>query len=411
MRRFGLAFLAAACLWHAVALCMAGERASAGTSGELAELEWLVAYAPERLELRRQLAAAYEERGLLEEAVAQHLAILVRAPGDEAARGRVDTLVAQRMPAWLPKAAEEVSPLACAAFELELRGSADTDGAANTYRLLVTREGFAAREGERWDEVHKKSLPRIDYGYVWEQGRERWVMKARAHGADAVDSELAQKALRTTLAFYCVAREYLGFDPTMPWGEPVDVWLGNRGRPGARAVGLSVYLYSVKTPRQPAEWVRQVAHEYGHVALPGIGGFTETDDPWADGHLGELLFPKWLAESGVPGWVPWSVASWETEAGQERERLRGLWSCDELRALWQGQPAGSGDPAEQTLDGEDAEARDRFLGLALHVEAADGPSFLGEVLRRCPRGRPGQFVSAVRGMWSDRAADAAATAK
>ena len=151
--------------------------------------------------------------------------------------------------------------------------------------------------------------------------------------------------------------------------------------------------------------------ESGAARLPGIGGFMETDDPWADGHLGELLFPKWLAESGVPGWVPWSVASWETGAGQERERLKGLWSCDELRALWQAQPAGSGDPAEQTLDGEDVEARDRFLGLALHVEAAAGPSFLADVLRRCPRGRPGQFVSAVRDMWSDRAADAAATAK
>ena len=143
--------------------------------------------------------------------------------------------------------------------------------------------------------------------------------------------------------------------------------------------------------------MRQVAHEYGHVALPGIGGFTETDDPWADGHLGELLFPKWLAESGVPGWVPWSVARREREAARERERLRGLWSCDELRALWQEQT-----PAAEPLDGDDAAARDRFLGLALHVEATEGPSFLGRALRRCPRGRPGEFVEAVRDMRDHR---------
>ena len=207
-------------------------------------------------------------------------------------------------------------------------------------------------------------------------------MKARAHWADAGDSGLAQKALRTTLAFYCVAREYLGFDPTVPWGEPVDVWLGSRGRPGARAVGLSLYLYSVKTPREPAEWVRQVAHEYGHVALPGIGGFTETDDPWADGHLGELLFPKWLAESGVPGWIPWSVASWETEAGQERERL--------LRTV------GEGQIDEERLKGKDEAARDYLLGLAVRLEAERGPKELAAVLSRCAQGSAEQFLQAAK---------------
>ncbi len=477
---------AAVCLWCAAAVCLEGSAGRCATEWGLAELERLVAVAPEDRELRLRLAAAYEERGLLEAAVAEHLAMLARQPEDEEARRRAEELVEERMPRWLPEAAEQVAPFKRTALQLELEragqetrfprlrsgqacpteptrdggvgrprptnaGGAQESRPTNaggaqesrpigqgakkvSYRLLVTEEGFAAREGERWDEVHQRGLPWVDYGYVWEAGQGRWVMKVRVHWRDVEDGELAREALRATLAFYCVAREYLGCDPTAG-GKLVDVWLGTRGRPGARAVGGSVYLYSVGTPRAPAEWVRQVAHEYGHVALPGIGGFTETDDPWADGHLGELLFPKWLVGSGVPEWMPWSVEEWEAEAREERARLMGIWPREELGGLlwqeasscrtqeqwqeasscrtqeqWQEQaPAERGSwggrrqaPAEHALSGRAEEARDCFLGLALHVEEAAGPRFLGEVLRRCPRGTATEFAAAVERLAEER---------
>jgi len=408
---------------------MQGDRAWCGVGGELAELEWLVAHAPENCELRGRLAGAYEERGMLEEAVAEYLAMLAREPGNEGARGAVEALVKERMPKWLPEEVEEVGPFECEVLEMELvepegtvvgvdrcRGACDVRrpevegeilrfaqndnigaGVATPalqsgenvkpieYRLLVTEERFSAREGERWDQVHQRALPWVDYGYVWEPAAKRWVMRVRAHWAEAAEAELGQEALRATLAFYCVAREYLGCDPTEPWATPVEVWLGRRGRPGARAVGQSFYLYAVRTPRSPAEWVRQVAHEYGHIALPGIGGFTETDDPWADGHLGELLFPKWLvaearlAESGAPEWMPWSVEEWEREAAVTRQRLLA---------------GAEGELEAARLQGLGEEAQDYFLGLALCVEEVAGPRFLGEVLRRCAGGRAADFVAA-----------------
>ncbi len=432
MRRAGVTFLAAVCLWHAAAVCMQGDRAWCGVGGELAELEWLVAHAPENCELRGRLAGAYEERGLLEEAVAEYLGMLAREPGNEGARGGVEALVKERMPKWLPEEAEEGVLFALEVLEMELvepegtvvgvdrcRGARDvrrpelegeilrfaqndkiragvgTPGLQSgkkvepiEYRLLVTKERFAAREGERWEEVHQRALPWVDYGYVWEAAAKRWVMRVRAHWAEAEDAELAQEALRATLAFYCVAREYLGCDPTERWAAPVEVWLGRRGRPGARAVGRNLYLYAVGTPRSPAEWVRQVAHEYGHIALPGIGGFTDTDDAWADGHLGELLFPKWLAAIGAPEWMPWSVAEWEREAQGERERL-----------IAEAREAGL-DAAR--LRGVDENAQDYFLGLALRVEEVAGPRFLGEVLGRCARGRAADFVGVTERLVEER---------
>lgn len=85
-------------------------------------------------------------------------------------------------------------------------------------------------------------------------------------------------------------------------------------------MGRDLYLYAAGVACPPGEWLRELAHEYGHIALPGIGGFTRTDDPWADGELGELLFIKWLAASGESV-LPWSVKEAEDIARPRRERL------------------------------------------------------------------------------------------
>ena len=354
------------------------EAARPGSRAPLEELEGYVARHPEDCEGRRLLAARYEARGFVEEAVAQHLAVLVRAPGDESAGERVRCLVAERMPAWLPGEGVEALPFAHDELGLEL-ACAEGQGERTGYRLLVSREGFAAREGERQDPAHEWRFARIDYGYVWEPRAGRWVMRLRAHWEEGGESDLAGAALRTALALYCTVREYLELDPTRPWEEPVDIWLARSGAAGGRAVGSNIYLYSMGTPRPGSEWFREVAHEYGHVALPGIGGFTETDDAWADGHLGELLFGKWLAAARVPEWLPWPVAEWEREAAVERARLMA---------------GAEGEVEAARLEGLDEEARDYFLGLALRVEEERGPRFLGEALRRCARGRPEDFAAA-----------------
>jgi len=368
--------------------------------GELAGLEARVAAQPDDLEARRELGEAYAARGLAEEAVAQYVAILSRKPGEDLARARARELIEKQMPAWLPERVEKVGVFGCEVLEMALRPGGGgrrqeigqeqapaQQGGKARYRLIVTKEEFAAREGERFDHVHEKLFARIDYGYVWEGERGRWEMKVRVHWGEDEATEVAREALRATLAFHCVVRDYLGFDPTRPWGKPVDVWLLEEGQPGARAVGRSMYLYGMKRPREAAEWVREVAHEYGHIALPGIGGFTEMDDPWADGELGELLFPKWLAASGVPEWMPWSVEGWEREARARREELM---------------KGAAGAPDQSRLERRNEAARDYLLGLALLVEKEAGPGFLGEALRRSPRGSAEQFVEAVRLLGRER---------
>jgi hypothetical protein len=193
------------------------------------------------------------------------------------------------------------------------------------------------------------------------------------------------------MVLYCTARSVLEVDPTQPWADPVDLWLMDAGEPGAFTAGRSIYLYSVKTPRSPGEWLRELAHEYGHVSLPGIGGFVDTDDPWVDGHLGELLLPKWVEARGVADRMPWPSDGWVGDAATERTRL--LAGAHQIGA------------DEKILEGGGADARDYFLGLALHVESVAGPELLGAALRRCPGGTASQFVAAASRLGREMSVD------
>ncbi len=368
--------------------------AAAQVSGDIGHLERRLAAHPDDPGARRALAQAYAQRGLVEEAVAQYLALLSRDPNDADAGEKVKALVAERMPIWLPREVEQAPPFPLQVFELTLPDPAGA-GAEVPRRLLVTQAGLPAGEGYRTDRLHKWAFPSVEYGYAWDPKAERlpgqgWVMKGRAHWARPADQDLAQSALKAFLALWCVASEYLQRDPTRPWGQPIDLWLTERGEPGARAVGRDVYLYATNTPRPPEEWWRELAHEYGHVALPGIGGFTDTDDPWADGELGEVLFTKWLAAGKSPERLPWSVEAAEKIAAPRRRALI----------------AGAAGPVDTTrLNGTDGKAKDYFLGLALRAEAAAGPRFLGEALAKCPRGNAARFVAAVEKLARERAED------
>jgi hypothetical protein len=393
---------------------------------------------PDQADVHRMAAIQYEIPGLVDEAVAEWIRVLALSPQDAEARARVDALVKKQMPRWLPEEAKTAAPFRCEVLEWRWQErSASAEATADKglggrvagatapaqQRFLVTEVDFAAREGERWDELHERGFAHTDYGYVWTEAKRRYEARVVVHWEEPSQSELAQKALRATLVFYTLAREQLGFDPTRPWGDPVDIWVTNKGEPGARAQGRSIYLYAARTERASAEWLREIAHEYGHVSFPGIGGFTETSDPWADGELAELLFAKWLggeteprgeaegtgglrqqatrsASSGraeatgayrAPEWMPWSVAEWETEAKGEGQRLVGLWPEAEAAKLI-GQETRS---CPTVLNGADKQAREAFVGLALRVEEAKGPRYLGEVLKKGGRGNAEGFVRAL----------------
>jgi len=74
---------------------------------------------------------------------------------------------------------------------------------------------------------------------------------------------------------------------------PFDVWLCAGGRSGGEQWRSNLYLYDLDQPRSSIEWLREVVHEYSHLALPAIGGYT-APEYWANGYLGERLLVRWF---------------------------------------------------------------------------------------------------------------------
>jgi hypothetical protein len=56
-----------------------------------------------------------------------------------------------------------------------------------------------------------------------------------------------------------------------------------------------ILFWKASLARPESEWVRELFHEYGHVALPPIGGFRAPLEPFANGAMGETLGALWAA--------------------------------------------------------------------------------------------------------------------
>ena len=56
-----------------------------------------------------------------------------------------------------------------------------------------------------------------------------------------------------------------------------------------------IVFFKTGQSRSEWEWLREIAHEYGHVVLPPAAGFRPPLEPYANGALGETLAMLWIA--------------------------------------------------------------------------------------------------------------------
>lgn len=74
---------------------------------------------------------------------------------------------------------------------------------------------------------------------------------------------------------------------SMPWVASAQV---------ASAPG-DILFFKSGQPRSEVEWLREIAHEYGHVSLAPMGRFRPPLEPFGNGYLGETLAMLWVAAS------------------------------------------------------------------------------------------------------------------
>ena len=189
-----------------------------------------------------------------------------------------------------------------------------------------------------------------------------------------------------------------------------------------------ILFWKAGLARPEAEWLRELFHEYGHVALPPIGGFRPPLEPYANGFIGETLGMMWAAQNPDQfaiqiedktdsNFAPRAIADDATNAisAQINAEMRAGFAghlqshAVPARALF----VASG-PNAPIADAGDHRALLYLSGLNVMLERVYGAPLLGRALRPLAQSagqvrgaaarrsllRPGNVFSAIESNWS-----------
>ena len=336
---------------------------------------------PDSLEAHQWLAHIYGLKGLLEESLDEHAAVLRLDPKNDFSRREADGILARVLPRSLAEPSPAALKLDDVVREFALTDPRLPESERQPRRTFLTA---SARPTEEYctDPRYGWDFATLRGGYVLDLETHRWQLKFRLHEATRAPGDLGGRAMEAALALHALGQAYLKREYAADHRGIVDIWLCPDGQAGAEAMGRHIYIYRFDLPRSPGEWWRELAHEYGHLVVPGVGGF-EPPEAWANGELGERLFTRWaLDNSALAASVPWTrgldagayfrrqplplINEFLVE-GPQSPRLRGSGQV--------ARPAGTTAGRHPGPEGLGAAMR-HFLGLALYVEAAYGPDAL-----------------------------------
>ena len=99
-------------------------------------------------------------------------------------------------------------------------------------------------------------------------------------------------------------------------GAPFTVWLCRHSTDaGGEQWQNNIYFYDIADQRSSIEWIREIAHEYSHMAFPLLGGDYIEPEAWANGYYGERLLLRWIARGAAGGPAALEEAWGRTFAG------------------------------------------------------------------------------------------------
>ena len=186
------------------------------------------------------------------------------------------------------------------------------------------------------------------------------------------DETQALRTARLCARLLRLHREKFGHEAVYPRAaEIADVWLATQSAAdpttGGETWNSNVYIYAVRRERTPIEWVRTVAHEWGHLTLPAARGFTAPEND-AAGYLGERLHIKWMRSETRDTAIADGTTPTILDFYYDRQ-------IAPLIARFQ-----EGGPDSPLLSGNDAESMDYYIGMALAFDEAFGSLVTGRAI-------------------------------
>ena len=144
---------------------------------------------------------------------------------------------------------------------------------------------------------HGWKFSKVDYLYLPVPGSHSRIssLLCAVHYPSAAEAPLAERMTRLLALAHRTLIQKTGREPANGTA-PFDVWLCTGGQSGGEQWRSNLYLYDLEAPRSSIEWIREIVHEYSHLALPAIGGYN-APEYWANGYLGERLLVRWIQRS------------------------------------------------------------------------------------------------------------------
>ncbi len=227
-----------------------------------------------------------------------------------------------------------------------------------------------------------RSLPAIDPTYRWSFGQ---VVRMRdsetgafdntiqVHTQSSLHTELAQQTLIAASGMVQLLKAHLGRMFRISESGGLHIWLCENGESGGQLSKDNLYIFSIGKERTPPQRCRELAHELGHSALPGISGYTDPE-PWANGYLGEQMLLRWLDQAMKDG-----TAKPEQYFGTASKELTEMVASryDNLLAAWR-----NGQFTETDLNRRDSVGMKALIGFVAYIQTTYGDEILSESFRR-----------------------------
>jgi len=113
----------------------------------------------------------------------------------------------------------------------------------------------------------------------------------------SIGGDWLEDAKSVALAFALVTGcSYLKANLLPVEAPPISVWLSEHGEPNIISDVGHIYWRGIKPKRELAQWLIEVAHEYGHHAFIALGPFEGEHERYCGGMMSERLNSVWLLE-------------------------------------------------------------------------------------------------------------------
>lgn len=287
------------------------------------------------------------------------------------------------------------SPTPPAVITLPLKGS--------TFEVqALPSAGFRTEAVVLTPRLYQQAILRIDpkhgwqftvacYGYFRNEYQTQPELRFRVYAQQIEDLPQAQKVCRLLLRLQQIAWQRLRLQVNLQGERVLNVWLCRQGNAGGEQWRNNLYVYSIQGIQQPIEWLREVAHEFGHALLPSISGYT-LPESWANGYMGERLFLSWIEPLASDGQIAQEDLC-DTPAQNIRYFVQQR--CIPLRNRW----ATEGFPKDD-FHRTDALGMGALIGLALYIDNVYGSDMLRATFARLAETQPSAlwkaFTEAVR---------------